>query len=211
MKSYEKKPTSRKKNTLPCFEGSIIGGKYKGKKILIPNLSTTRSSKAILRESLFNTLQFDIIDKGFVEVFAGSGSIGLEAWSRDAGSLFFIEQNRNVYSLLKENIQRLNATAATALHGDSFALFPELYRHIKAEGRKTYFYFDPPFSTREGMEDIYDKTLALIEMIEPEVGEAVIVEHMTAQKMPKQIGNLVLKKQKKFGKSSLSYYHFSSQ
>ncbi len=200
----------RSKETLKCFESTIIGGDYKGKKILMPNLSTTRSSKAILRESLFNTLQFDIIDKGFVEVFAGSGSIGLEAWSRGAGALFFIEKNRNVYQLLKENIARLNATDATALQGDSFTLFPELYQRIKQEGVKTYFYFDPPFSTREGMEDIYEKTLALMEMIEAEVAETVIVEHMTAQKMPEKIGALSRKKQKKFGKSSLSYYLFQS-
>ncbi len=208
MKSYEKKPISRKKNTLPCFEGSIIGGKYKGKKILIPNLSTTRSSKAILRESLFNTLQFDIIDKGFVEVFAGSGSIGLEAWSRGAGKLFFIEKNRSVYELLKENLHQLNATDATAIHGDSFEIFPDIYARIQDQKLKSYFYFDPPFSTREGMEDIYDKAIALIEKIEPEVCKAVIVEHISTIKMPENIGTLLRKKQKKFGKSSLSYYSY---
>jgi len=203
-----KRPTRRKRESLPCFEGSIIGGDYRGKKILIPNLSTTRSSKAILRESLFNTLQFDIIDKGFVEVFAGSGSIGLEAWSRGAGKLFFIEKNRSVYELLKENLHRLNATDATAIHGDSFEVFPDIYARIQDQRLKSYFYFDPPFSTREGMEDIYDKTIALIERIEPEVCETVIVEHMSSLKMPENIGTLLRRKQKKFGKSSLSYYSY---
>ena len=206
MMKSAKRPTRRKKESLPCFEGNIIGGTYKGKKILIPNLSTTRSSKAILRESLFNTLQFDIIDKGFVEVFAGSGSIGLEAWSRGAEKLFFIEKNRSVYELLKENLYRLNATDATAIHGDSFEVFPDIYARIQDQKLKSYFYFDPPFSTREGMEDIYDKTIALIEGIEPEVCETVIVEHMSTLKMPENIGTLLRRKQKKFGKSSLSYY-----
>ena len=209
MMKPTKRPTRRKRESLPCFEGNIIGGTYKGKKILIPNLSTTRSSKAILRESLFNTLQFDIIDKGFVEVFAGSGSIGLEAWSRGADKLFFIEKNRSVYTLLKENLQRLNASDATAIHGDSFEVFSDIYTHIQDQKLKSYFYFDPPFSTREGMEDIYEKTLVLIGMIEPEVCETVIIEHMSTLKMPESIKELTRKKVKKFGKSSLSYYSHS--
>ncbi len=209
MMKTTKRPTKRKRESLPCFEGNIIGGAYKGKKILIPNLSTTRSSKAILRESLFNTLQFDIIDKGFVEVFAGSGSIGLEAWSRGAGKLFFIEKNRSVYTLLKENLQRLNASDATAIHGDSFEVFPDIYTRIQDQKLKSYFYFDPPFSTREGMEDIYEKSLVLIGMIEPEVCETVIIEHMSTLKMPESIKGLTRKKVKKFGKSSLSYYSHS--
>jgi len=73
------------------FRTQIIGGEFKGKFIEIPNISTTRSSKSILKESLFNTLQFDIIDKNFVEVFSGSGSIGLEALSRGAKKCYFIE------------------------------------------------------------------------------------------------------------------------
>jgi 16S rRNA G966 N2-methylase RsmD len=56
------------------------------------------------------------------------------------------------------------------------------------------------------MEDIYDKTIALIEMIEAEICEMVIVEHMTAMSMPETIGALARTKKKKFGKSTLSYY-----
>jgi len=61
----DKKPRA-KKESIKCFEATIIGGNLKGKKILIPNINTTRSSKTILRESLFNTIQFDIIDKDFL-------------------------------------------------------------------------------------------------------------------------------------------------
>jgi 16S rRNA (guanine(966)-N(2))-methyltransferase RsmD len=205
--AQDNKRGRKPKETLKCFESTIIGGELKGKKILIPDLPTTRSSKSILRESLFNTLQFDIIDKHFVEVFAGSGSVGLEALSRGAAHGYFIEKNHTVYALLKENISRLGTTAATAIPGDSFNEFPALYRNLKQQGIKTYFYFDPPFSTREGMEDIYDKTIALIEMIETEICEMVIVEHMTAVPMPEAIGTLTRLKKKKFGKSTLSYYH----
>ena len=62
----------------------IISGKFKNKVLKLPSKTTTRSSKAIVLESFFNTIQFDIIDATFVEVFSGSGSIGLEALSRGA-------------------------------------------------------------------------------------------------------------------------------
>ena len=56
------------------------------------------------------------------------------------------------------------------------------------------------------MDDIYDKTVSLIESIEPEVCEMVTVEHMTNLDMPKEIGELELVKRKKFGRSTMSYY-----
>jgi len=195
-----------KNEKIKTFKTTIIGGQYKGRSIEIPNLGTTRSSKSVLRESLFNTLQFDIMDKNFVEVFAGSGSIGLEAMSRGANAVFFIEKNRTAYNLLQSNIRTLGITQATALYGDSFEKFDTILAQIKNSGIKTYFYFDPPFAIREGMEDIYDKTINLIASIEPAICEMVIVEHMTNLDLPDTIGKLTPSKRKKFGKSSLSYY-----
>lgn len=200
------KRAKNKKDTFGCFESNIIGGSLKGKKILIPNLSTTRSSKSILRESLFNTLQFDILDKVFVEVFAGSGSVGLEALSRGAKECFFIEKNSSVFQVLKENINTLHVTHATAIKGDSFEEFHAVYSHIKDAGTKSYFYFDPPFSTRDGMEDIYNKTISLIETIGAPCCEMVIIEHISSLELPLTIGGVKLKKKRQFGKSTLSYY-----
>ena len=63
--------------TKPLYT-TISAGKYKGKKLELPSLESTRSTKAILKGSLFDTLQYELIDNAFVEVFGGSGSIGLE-------------------------------------------------------------------------------------------------------------------------------------
>ncbi|MDY0195040.1 MAG: 16S rRNA (guanine(966)-N(2))-methyltransferase RsmD [Sulfurovaceae bacterium] len=191
---------------LKTFNTHILAGKYKGKAISIPAIDTTRSSKSILKESFFNTLQFDIIDKNFVEVFAGSGSVGLEALSRGAKHAYFIEKNHTALAALRNNIKNIDPLNATVLSGDSFEKFATIYDIIKAKNIKTYFYFDPPFSIREGMEEIYQKTLALIAKIEPDICEMVIVEHMSNLELPSTIGQLSLWKTKKFGKSTLSYY-----
>jgi len=191
---------------IKSFTTNIIAGKYKGKKIEIPDISTTRSSKSILKESFFNTVQFEIMDKNFVEVFAGSGSIGLEALSRGAARCYFMEQNKIAFRFLEANIKAIAPNDAQAIYGDSFENFKTVYKLIKKQGVKTYFYFDPPFAIRDGMDDIYDKTLKLIEMIEPEICQMVAVEHMTGLELPQNIGNLEKSKSKKFGKSTMSYY-----
>lgn len=194
------------KEKIKIFTTTITAGTHKGKKIEIPDIFTTRSSKGILKESLFNTLQFDIIDKNFVEVFSGSGSIGLEALSRGAGQAYFMEYNKTAYRCLEHNVKSIDSAHSHLFYGDSFELYERVYAMVKQSKEKTYFYFDPPFSTRDGMDDVYDKTIALIETIEPEVCEMVIVEHMTNLSMPETIGSLIQKKRKKFGRSTLTYY-----
>ncbi|MEA1953905.1 MAG: 16S rRNA (guanine(966)-N(2))-methyltransferase RsmD [Campylobacterota bacterium] len=196
----------RIKEKIKIFTSAISAGKFKGKVIEIPAIDTTRSSKGILKESLFNTLQFDIIDKNFVETFSGSGSIGLEALSRGAGECYFMEYNKVAFRVLESNIKKLDPSRCHLFLGDSFEKFELVYNMVKKSSEKTYFYFDPPFSTRDGMDDIYNKTIALIETIEPEVCEMVIVEHMSSLTMPEQIGALKFVKRKKFGRSTMTYY-----
>lgn len=196
----------KRKEKFKIFTSSISAGKHKGKKIEIPDIFTTRSSKGILKESLFNVLQFDIIDKNFVEVFSGSGSIGLEALSRGAGEAYFMEYNKTAFHCLEVNAKRIDPSKSHLFYGDSFEKFSTIYNMVKQSPEKTYFYFDPPFSTRDGMDDIYDKTIALIESIEPQVAEMVIVEHMTNLDMPKKLGAFELVKRKKFGRSTMTYY-----
>ena len=188
------------------FTTKIIGGEFKGKVIEIPNIFTTRSSKGILKESLFNTLQFEIMDKNFVEVFSGSGSIGLEALSRGASQCFFIEYNKEAYKVLQDNIRLLNPAKCQHMFGDSFEKFDTLLKMVEARDEKTYFYFDPPFASRDGMDDVYDKTLELIAKIDASKCMMAIVEHMSQLEMPKEIGELEQVKRKKFGRSTMTYY-----
>jgi 16S rRNA (guanine(966)-N(2))-methyltransferase RsmD len=181
----------------------ILAGIYKNKTIKLPSKTTTRSTKSIMKESLFNTLQFDIIGENFVEVFGGSGSMGLEALSRGAKRAYFFEKDKNAYEVLKENCKLIAPNDTTCSYGDSFKEFPKFLQNFK---EKAYFYFDPPFDIRDGMSEVYEKTMKLIKMIPKEKSNLVVVEHISSRKMPKIIGNYEIKKTKKFGKSSLSYY-----
>ena len=182
---------------------NIIAGKYKGKKLSLPALQTTRATKNRVRESFFNTVAFDILDKNFVEVFGGSGSMGLEAVSRGVKHSYFIEQNPIAYKVLQKNCQLIDSTSTTTILGDSFYEFSTILSNLKT---KTIFYFDPPFEIRDGMQNIYEKTEELIKKIPTQIAFLIAIEHRTKQKMAENIGKYQKIKTKKFGNSSISYY-----
>jgi len=184
----------------------IVAGKYKGKTLHLPSIVTTRSSKSIVLESFFNTIQFDIIDANFVELFSGSGSIGLEALSRGAKQIFFMEKDRDALAVLQKNIAQTDPSACEVYKGDTFSNIGSVIKRLTSMDAEAYFYIDPPFSIREGHEDIYDKMIVLIEKLPQEIVKMVIIEHMTGLEIPENIGSLERKKTKKFGKTSLSYF-----
>lgn len=190
----------------PPLTKKIIAGKFKGKTLRLPSKETTRSSKAIVLESFFNTIQFDIIDSVLVEVFSGSGSIGLEALSRGAKKILFMEKDRDAVKTLRQNIAQTDPAACEVFEGDSFVTVTQVKKRLEALGESAFIYVDPPFSYREGMEDIYDKTLHLISSFPLELAKLFIIEHMSTLELPESIGQYNRVKTKKFGKTSLTYY-----
>ncbi len=188
------------------YKTPVIAGKYKGKAIYIPKSSVTRSSKAVLRESLFNTIGFDIINRAFVEVFAGSGSVAIEAISRGASKAWCIEKDRNIYKILETNVHNITQGEINIVQGDSFELLKGICRELKSTDEKAFFYFDPPFSIRDGMKNIYKRVFELIEDINRDIVLMIIIEYMSKERMPERVGEFKLQKNRKFGKSSLAYY-----
>ena len=186
----------------------IIAGAYKGKVLNVPSLDVTRSSKAVLKESVFNVLQFDIIDKIFIESFAGSGSIGLEAISRGAKRAYFIELDKKSYSILVKNCKSINIEKCQTIQGNAFVQTPLILDFLKNSKEEVILYVDPPFDFREGMEDIYDKSFRMIENIESDNIFKIIIEHESKLEVPKILGKFSLEKTRKFGKSSLSYFSY---
>lgn len=186
----------------------IIAGAYKGKVLSLPSLDVTRSSKAVLKESVFNVLQFDIIDKIFIESFAGSGSIGLEAISRGAKRAYFIELDKKSYSILVKNCKSINIEKCQTIQGNAFVQTPLILEFLKNSKEEVILYVDPPFDYREGMEDIYDKSFRMIKNIENSNIFKIIIEHESKLEVPKILGKFSLEKTRKFGKSSLSYFSY---
>jgi 16S rRNA G966 N2-methylase RsmD len=118
-----------------------------------------------------------------------------------------MEKDKQALRILKENVDFIDSSSCEIFGGDSFENIKLIVSKLKKENSKAYFYIDPPFSFREGFEDIYDKTINLIKELPKEVVKLITIEHMTGLELPEKIGVYEKKKSKKFGKTSLTYYN----
>ncbi len=185
----------------------IIGGLLKNHTLLMADCTTTRSSKAILKESLFNTLSPLISHFKLIEVFGGTGSIGIEALSRGCKEAIFIEKDKRAFEVLNHNLHHIKtkfpSLQTKSFFGDSFLILPEILKNEKNE--KIIVFFDPPFPIRQNFADIYQRCFHLIEKIQNQ-DLVLIFEYYTNYEMPKTIKEFKIIKTKKFGKSGLVYY-----
>ncbi len=112
MNSYSKKH-KRQTKQYETGELRIIGGQWKRTKLSFPALDGVRPTPSRVRETLFNWLAPYIQGSVCIDLFAGSGALGMEALSRGAQQAFFVDQASQVCTTLNEHISRLNANAQT--------------------------------------------------------------------------------------------------
>ncbi len=117
----------------------IIGGQYRGKKLHFPSIEGLRPTPDRVRETLFNWLMHDIKDTRCLDAFAGSGALGLEAFSRGAREVVMIEQSPQAYAHLKKIITQFKSTALKLEHGDSLNYLQ------KCTNPFDIIFLDPPF------------------------------------------------------------------
>ena len=85
----------------------VLAGRYKSKLIRTINDPLTRPMMSKVRESIFNSLQFNIENKDILDLYAGSGSLGIESLSRGANFVTFIENSDDCITILKQNLKRI--------------------------------------------------------------------------------------------------------
>ncbi len=120
---------------------NIIGGKYRGKKLVGPKLDGLRPTANRIRETLFNWLQPYITDIHTLDLFSGSGLLSFEAISRGARSVTLIEKNKKVCQVLKQNATYFNQEIINVYHCDAL-------KFIKQNDLTQFqlLFIDPPFA-----------------------------------------------------------------
>jgi len=118
----------------------IIGGRFRGRRIPVPDLPGLRPTPDRIRETLFNWLQHDVVGARCLDLFAGTGALGLEALSRGARELVFVEQAPAAAQGLRAQLERLGATlCASTVHSGAA-------RYLRTPGQPFDIAFlDPPF------------------------------------------------------------------
>lgn len=181
----------------------IIAGKYRGRRLKSPPSTQTRPTSDRLRETLFNVLAPRIEDARFLDLCAGTGAVGIEALSRGAGHVTFVDQSRKMCSLIEAN------TSVLGIDKKEFELvnadaFDYLRRHAKKEQVPfDIIFFDPPYAAD------YEAVLKLVAEHSPGLlsNEGVlIVEHHTKRELDEQFSGLKRYRVLQQGDSALSFY-----
>lgn len=123
----------------------VISGKSRGKKLVSLEGLNTRPTLDRVKEALFNIIQFDIVDKDVLDLFAGSGALGIEAISRGAKSATFCDNSREAIKVIKTNIENTNnIDRSTIINKD----FIEALEKLEKENKKfDIIFLDPPYKT----------------------------------------------------------------
>ncbi len=121
----------------------IIGGLYRGRRLIVPKGTLTKPTTGRLREAVFSICQNSIEGALFLDLYAGSGAMGLEALSRNALHATFIDKSREAIRSLNQNAENLGVQASCEiLQGDAFATL----NWLKKQNRSfNIIYADPPY------------------------------------------------------------------
>jgi len=176
----------------------VIGGIHKGKRLLFIKEKGIRPTKDVVREAIFDTLRGWIINKKVIELFAGTGALGIEAISEGAEKVIFVENNKKAIEILKKNITKIGVEEKTVvLKGTVEDRIKEM-RNFKYD----LVIVDPPyeFSTKK-LKDLLESIID--SQIINENG-IIVVEHKVKYTIPES-EKFTVYKNKKYGKTSVSY------
>ena len=192
-----------------CPWGSIFmrvnSGLFKSRIINYPKHIRPTADK--VRKGLFDVLRAKIVDSHFLELFAGSGAVGIEALSNGANEVFFVEKDRRCCKIIEKNLSQLGLVPKEDdTYKNIFILAMDAFRIIDIFSRKNrkfdIIFLDPPY-----YKDLAKKTLqklAACDILSPHA--LIVVEHSRKDCHDGSIFNLTSFKQKRYGDTVLSFY-----
>lgn len=184
----------------------IIGGEFKNRLLKAPKSLKTRPTLAVLRKAVFDMLQFNIVDACFLDLFAGSGLIGIEALSRGASHVVFIDSDRTAVRCIEENLKLLGLSGKADVY-----LLEATAALAKCAKKKSIFdviYIDPPYKL-SAQTPILKELLLFIDtqsLLSP--GGFVLIEETTPATLPcpLELTSLHFVNTRKFSDSILHQY-----
>jgi len=185
----------------------IIGGKWGGRTLNAPKGTQTRPTLAITRKAVFDICQFEVANAEVLDLFAGSGAMGIEALSRGASHATFVDKSNEAIRCIRENLQALNAIdSATIIQAEAMSALKKL-----ADRKKTFslIYIDPPYeelpksSSRAAIITFLDNSSLI------STGGLVFIEESAPELLPSQLPplqSLAHVNSRSFSKSVLHQY-----
>jgi 16S rRNA (guanine966-N2)-methyltransferase len=176
----------------------VIAGAYRGRKLLAPPGLTARPTTDRVKEAMFGAIQFDIAGSRVLDAFAGSGALGIEALSRGAAHVDFVEKDAASLNVLEQNIRMVGASNARVHRGDVLRLLPDL-------GPYDLVLLDPPYDA-----GLYEPMLLALRSGALRDGAVVVLECRKSFDLSDTIG-YNLTKRKNYGDISVAFLSYGEK
>jgi len=175
----------------------IVGGNLGGRVLRAPAGAATRPTSEKVREAVFAILG-SVVDARVLDLFAGTGALGLEALSRGAAHATFVDTARPAIAAIRGNLRALGlADRATVIAGDAVA---SAARHAPAEPWRVVF-VDPPYRS-----DLAARAVAALPAAHLADGAVIVIEHDRHNAPPDPLGSLLRTDQRRYGDTLISFY-----
>ena len=184
----------------------IIGGTLRSRTLQAPPGLATRPTSDRLRETLFNVLAPRIQGRRFLDLYAGSGAVGLEAFSRGAAHVDFVERSAPALAVLRKNLASLGISSGVSIHtGNVETILRRIRPDAPTNALFDLVFIDPPYDAAES----YQTTLSLLggsltNLLAPDA--LVIAEHRKKQHLEPAYAALQRTRLLQQGDAALSFY-----
>lgn len=173
----------------------VITGTARGRNLeTLFGEDVTRPTTQSTKEALFSSIQFEIEGKKVLDLFAGCGQIGIEALSRGARHCTFVENNRQAYKIVENNIKLCHMENVSRL------VFMDAVSFLSQKDSFDIAFLDPPYNKGLILECLEKLTMFM------NADGVIICESAKGEELPEQVNGWVVSKEKKYGKSKLTYY-----
>jgi 16S rRNA (guanine966-N2)-methyltransferase len=185
----------------------VIAGEFKSRKLKTLEGQATRPTSDQLKETLFNLVQSRIAASVFLDCFAGSGSVGIEALSRGAAFVAFVEASPGAVQVIRQNLALLGEGASQRWQILSQQAQAGLKSLERTRRKFDIVFLDPPYADA----DQYPRVFEQLQDCELLNGKALVVaEHSRFLALPSQVMHLERRREVRQGDSVLSLFHFQA-
>ena len=178
----------------------VISGAARGVKLSSLKGDNTRPTSDKVKESIFNIITPYIYEASFLDLFSGTGNMGIEAVSRGAGRAVLVEKHRMCFNIIEENIEKTKLRDRIELvKNDVYSTL----KRLSSEGKKfDIIFMDPPYSkdlVKPCLVEIDKGTLLAEDGI-------IVIEHDIKDEIVEQVGNLIKNREKKYGNTMITFF-----
>ena len=183
----------------------VIAGKFKGRQLTSPIGTDIRPTSDRVKESAYSIIQDRVTNANFLDLCAGTGNIGIEALSRGAKQVTFLDSNLTCIQLIEQNLQAFGVDQSKPeVQLIRVDLIHGINKLHKNSAKFELIYFDPPYDS-----DIYNQCLSHIsDTCILETSGIILVEHRKRTDLPILSGNLFCYRKKQYGDTCLSFYRY---